>query len=339
MNTATIGIGIVGYGYWGPNLARNFANTDGACLAAVCDIDATRHELVRQRHPTTSTYSDYRALLADTTVAAVALAVPVSKQYELAMEALRAGKHLWAEKPLAATSAQARHMIEEADRRNLKIMVDHTFVYTGAVRKIAELVSAGDIGTIRYYDSVRVNLGIFRPDMNVVWDLAVHDLSIMGTVLRQQPKAVSATGVRHFAGQHENIAYLTLYFDDSLIGHLHVNWLSPVKIRQTLIGGSKKMIVYDDLNPSEKVKVYGSAEDLDTDDIHRILGGYRTGDVWVPQIDLTEALGIATAHFVDCIRSGRAPATGGAEGLQIVQILEAASQSMSQKGAPVEIGG
>jgi predicted dehydrogenase len=243
------------------------------------------------------------------------------------------------EKPLAATSEQAVQLIEEADRRTRVLMVDHTFVYTGAVRKIRELVASNGLGDIYYYDSVRVNLGLFQHDVNVIWDLAVHDLSIMDYVLRSQPRAVSATGMSHVSGEPENIAYLTLFFDSRLIAHIHVNWLAPVKVRRTLIGGSRKMIVYDDLEPSEKVKIYdkGITINESPESIYQMLIGYRTGDMWAPQLDMTEALRMEVLHFVRCIEGGERPITNGEAGLRVVRILEAATQSMAGQGRIVEL--
>src|SRR6266850_1503102 len=251
-----IRLGVVGYGYWGPNVVRNFAEVPGCQLFGVSDMRAERLAMVRSRYPAVKTYADPNELIADRRIDAVVIVTPVSTHYDLAMQALRAGKHVLVEKPLAASSEQAIRLVDEAERRKLILSVDHTFVYTGAVRKIRELVTNESLGDIYYYDSVRVNLGLFQHDVNVIWDLAVHDLAIMDHVLPAQPCAVSATGMSHLDGEHENIAYLTLFFQTNLIAHLHVNWLAPVKVRRTLIGGSRKMIVYDDLEPSEKIKVY-----------------------------------------------------------------------------------
>ncbi len=251
-----IGIGVIGYGYWGPNLVRNFAEAPGARLVSVCDARAERLVEARRRYPFVQTTERYQELLTEPSVDAVAIATPVSTHFELAVEALRSDRHVLVEKPLASTSEQATELIDEAARRNRVLMVDHTFVYTGAVRKIRELVAQRALGDIYYYDSVRVNLGLFQHDVNVIWDLAVHDLSIMDFILPGEPVAVSATGISNIPGQPENVAYITLFFADNKIAHLHVNWLAPVKVRRTLIGGSERMIVYDDLEPSEKVKIY-----------------------------------------------------------------------------------
>jgi predicted dehydrogenase len=334
-----IGVGVIGLGYWGPNLLRNFADAEGARVTAVCDLRDDRLAAAAGRYPGVATMRDVGELLAHPAVDAVAIATPVSTHADIAMRALQAGKHVLVEKPMAASSADARRLIDEAARRKRVLMVDHTFVYTGAVQKIAALVSGGELGNIYYYDSVRVNLGLFQHDVNVIWDLAVHDLSIMDYVLRARPLAVSATGVSHVSGGHENIAYLTLFFDDQLIAHMHVNWLAPVKIRRTLIGGSQRMIVYDDLEPSEKIKVYdkGITVNSQPDSVYQMLVGYRAGDMSAPHLPGTEALKTEVVHFVDCIARGARPLTDGASGLRVVQIVEAASASMAARGRPIEI--
>jgi len=334
-----IGIGVIGYGYWGPNLVRNFAETPDASVVAISDLNPKRLESIRGRYPSVETTTDCSELLSDSRIDAIAIATPVSTHFELALRALRAGKHVLVEKPLATTSEQSLRLIEEANRRNLVLMVDHTFVYTPAVRKIKELVVGNRLGDIYYYDSARINLGLFQHDVNVLWDLAVHDLSIMDYVLPSQPRAVCATGINHVSGEPANIAYLTLFFDSSLIAHIHVNWLSPVKMRRTLIGGSRNMIVYDDLEPSEKIKVYdrGIAINNNTENLYQMLIGYRTGDMWSPQLDTTEALRAEAQHFVRCIEGTDRPLTNGEAGLRVVEILEAATQSMARRGRLVEL--
>lgn len=334
-----INVGVVGYGYWGPNLVRNFSETPGSQVVAVSDLHADRLALVQGRYPAISTATDYHELLADNRIDAVAIATPVSTHFELASQALRAGKHVLVEKPLAATSQQAIQLVEDAEQRKRVLMVDHTFVFTGAVRKIRELVADNVLGDMYYYDSVRVNLGLFQHDVNVVWDLAVHDLSIMDYVLPYRPCAVSATGVSHVPGEHENIAYLTLFFAGCLIAHIHVNWLAPVKMRRTLIGGSQKMIVYDDLEPSEKVKVYDKGITLSNDrqGMYQMLIAYRTGDMWAPRLDVTEALQMEALHFLRCIETGERPISDGQAGLRVVRLLEAATESMHRRGQAVEL--
>ena len=341
-----IGVGIIGYGYWGPNLVRNFFETPGCRVVAVSDLRADQLARVRARYPTVDTTADYRDLLGDTRIDAVAIATPVSTHFELGMQALRAGKHVLMEKPMTLDVDQAVRLVDEAERRRRVLAVDHTFVYTSAVRKIHELVSRGDLGDVYYYDSVRVNLGLFQHDVNVIWDLAVHDLSIMDFVLPAQPVAISATGMGHVPGEPENIAYVTLQFDSPLMAHIHVNWLAPVKVRRSLIGGSRKMIVYDDLEPSEKIKVYdkgitvnGEGNGNGTGNGHRyaMLVGYRTGDVWSPQLDMAEALGVELRHFADCVEHDKTPVVDGHAGLRVVRMLEAATQSMRGAGRPVEL--
>ncbi len=335
-----IRVGIIGYGYWGPNLVRNFAEASGVAVDSVCDLSASRLERATARHAGVRVTTHADELIADTRIDALAIATPVSTHYDLARRAMEAGKHVVVEKPLAATSDEAARLVDLADRRGLVLMVDHTFVYTGAVRKIRDIVGSGELGDIYYYDSVRVNLGLFQHDVSVVWDLAVHDLSILDYVLPNRPSAVSATGMSHVAGEPENIAYLTLFFPDSLIAHFHVNWLAPVKTRRTLIGGARKMIIYDDIEPSEKVKVYDrgiSVSDMTTEGVYKMLVSYRTGDMWAPRLDLTEALQLEVAHFVRCVEGAERPVTGGDAGLRVVRILEAATASMRQQGRPIPL--
>jgi len=335
-----IGIGVIGYGYWGPNLVRNFSEVPDARVVSVSDLRRDRLTLVSRRYPSVKTTERYIDLVNDPAVDAIAIATPVSTHFDFAMAALRAGKHVLVEKPIAATSEEAAQMIDEADRRRLVLMVDHTFVYTASVRKIQELVAGNALGQIYYYDSVRVNLGLFQHDVNVIWDLAVHDLSIMDAVLRAQPVAVSATGMSHVRGEPENLAYLTLFFESNTIAHVHVNWLAPVKIRRTLIGGSRRMIVYDELEPSEQVKVYDKGITVNSEEnLHKLLIGYRSGDMWAPHLDMTEALRTEALHFVHCIEDRVPPTTDGEAGLRVVRILEAATCSMAERGRPVELGG
>ena len=348
-----IGVGIIGYGYWGPNLVRNFFETPGCRVVSVTDLREAQLARVRARYPTVETTTDYRELLNDPRIDAVAIATPVSTHFELAMQALRAGKHVLVEKPMTMDVEQAQRLVDEAERRHLKLAVDHTFVFTSAVRKIRELASAGDLGDVYYYDSVRVNLGLFQHDVNVIWDLAVHDLSIMDYILPAQPVAVTASGMGHVDGEPENMAYVTLHFDARVMAHVHVNWLAPVKVRRTLIGGSRKMIVYDDLEPSEKIKVYDKGITLNDSgngngrgavngngQRYAMLVNYRSGDVWSPQIDIaTEALTVELRHFLECIREDKTPLNDGHAGLRVVRLLEAATESMRNAGRPVELAG
>jgi predicted dehydrogenase len=336
-----IRVGVVGYGYWGPNLVRNFAECQSAEVVAVCDLHPERLDSMRRRYPAIATIADHHELLKRSDLDAIVIATPVSTHFEIARAALEAGKHVLVEKPLAATSEQVQCLIETAARRKRVLMVDHTFVYTGAVRKIRELITGGRVGEIYYYDSARVNLGLFQHDVNVLWDLAVHDLSIMDHLLDQKPVAVSATGISHVPGKPENIAYLTLFFDSTLIAHIHVNWLAPVKLRRTLIGGSREMVVYDDLEPIEKVKVYDKGITLndnpDRESVYRMLVGYRAGDMWAPNVEGPEALRTEALHFLDCIENGTQPITGGECGLRVVRLLEAATRSMAERGRAVEL--
>ena len=329
-----IGVGVIGYGYWGPNLVRNFAETPGARVGFVTDLQQERLAQVTARYPATKVSTDFRDLLCDTAIDAVVIATPVSTHFDLAMAALRAGKHVLIEKPIASSSAQAHALIDEAAKRKLVLMVDHTFVYTPAVAKMRELVEQGHLGDLYYYDSVRINLGLFQHDVNVLWDLAVHDLSIMDFVLGQSPVSVAATGLSHVPDQPENIAYMTMFFDGRLIAHVHVNWLAPVKVRRTLLGGSRRMIVFDDLETSEKVKVYDRGISLNPspENVYQMKIGYRAGDMWSPQLGVTEALHTEAKHFIECIEHARAPQTDGPAGLRVVRLLEAATQSMAEQG-------
>jgi predicted dehydrogenase len=344
-----IGVGIIGYGYWGPNLVRNFYETPGCRVISVSDLRENQLARVRGRYPTIDTTTDYHDLLRDPRVDAVAIATPVSTHFDLAMQALRAGKHVLVEKPMTLDVEQAVRLVDEADRRGLKLAVDHTFVFTSAVRKIRDLAASGDLGDVYYYDSVRVNLGLFQHDVNVIWDLAVHDLAIMDFILPAQPVAVAASGMSHVPGEPENMAYVTLHFDTRVMAHVHVNWLAPVKVRRTLIGGSRKMIVYDDLEPSEKIKVYDKGITVNGDGNgagngngarYAMLVNYRSGDVWSPQLDIaTEALTVELRHFVDCIENDKTPIVDGHAGLRVVRLLEAATESMRNAGRPVELAG
>lgn len=334
-----LGIGVIGYGYWGPNLVRNFDETPGARVIAVSDMRAARLAEVTSRYPMIKTSTDPRDLLADPKVDAVIIATPIPTHFDLAMQALHAGKHVLVEKPLVTNVEQGLRLLDDAARLRRVLMVDHTFIYTGAVRKIRELVANGELGQCYYLDSVRVNLGLFQSGVSVLWDLAVHDVAIIDHVLQVEPVAVSATGVSHVPGEPEDIAYLSLFFEGGVIAHIHVNWLAPVKLRRMLLGGSRKMIVYDDLEPSEKVKVYDKGITVKNggESARQVLIGYRTGDMWAPQLDMTEALRTEARHFVQCIEKEAMPLSGGDTGLRVVRALEAAAQSMAAHGRPVEL--
>ena len=334
-----IKVGVIGYGYWGPNLVRNFVAAPGSTVTRVCDKRGERLGTLQRLYPAIKTCNQSSELVNDRQIDAVVIATPVSSHFELAMAALKAGKHVLVEKPLAANSDQARRLIDEASARKLVLLVDHTFVYTDAVRKIHELIALGQLGDIYYYDAVRVNLGLFQHDVNVVWDLAIHDLSIMDFVLPHKPVAISATGISHIPGQPENVAYITLFFSGAQIAHVHVNWLTPVKVRHTLIGGSEKMILYDDLEPSEKVKIYdkGIRVTPEPEDVYKMLVSYRLGDMWAPRLDNTEALQTEALHFIDCVENGRQPDTDGQAGLRLVRMIEAAESSLHDRGRLIEL--
>jgi len=335
--SSKIRVGVVGYGYWGPNLVRNFSEARDCQVVAVSDMRPERRALVESRYPSVVTTDDHRDLLNDPNVDAVAIATPVDTHYPIALDALRAGKHVWVEKPMTSNSEQGMRLIDEADRRNLVLHVDHTFVYGGAVRKIRELVSSGALGHIYYYDSVRVNLGLFQQDSNVIWDLAVHDLSIMDHLIDARPVAVSADGSCIAGYEHENIAYITVHFDTGFLAHFHVNWLAPVKIRHMLLGGTQRMLVFNDMEPSEKVLIYDKGIDLNlhVQDDHarqQILVSYRTGDMYAPRLDRTEALAGVVGEFARAIAGRRAPLTDAASGVRVVSLLEAAERSLRSEG-------
>jgi len=335
-----IKVGVIGYGYWGPNLVRNFMAAPGSEVMYVCDFRPERLASLRKIYPGIKTCSDPSELINDPQVDAVIIATPVTSHFELALAAMQAGKHVLVEKPLASKSEHARRLVDEAAARNLVLLVDHTFVYTDAVRKIRGLIASGKLGEIYYYDAVRVNLGLFQHDVNVIWDLAIHDLSIMDYVLPAKPEAISATGISHVPGQPENVAYITLLFPSAQIAHIHVNWLTPVKVRHTLIGGSEQMILYDDLEPSEKLKVYDKGINVtpgSEEDVYKLLVSYRSGDMWAPKIDNTEALLTEALHFIDCIENQKRPETDGAAGLRMVNMIEAAEKSLRDRGNQVAI--
>ena len=334
-----IRVGVLGFGYWGPNLVRNFSDNPACEVAVVCDPREDRLAQVRRRYPAVKTTTNPADVIADARVDAVVIATPVSTHYDLARRALEAGRHVWVEKPMTTTTDEARRLVAAAARVKRLLHVDHTFCYTGAVRCINDLLAGDGIGDICYYDSIRINLGLFQHDVNVIWDLAAHDVAIMDYLLPSRARAVSATGMSYSASGHEYLAFLTFFFDGALIGHVNVNWLAPVKIRQTLIGGSRKMIVYDDLEPSEKVKVYDKGITV-TDDparLHQLKIGYRAGDMWAPRLEISEALHVEVSAFLDAIASGGATSTDGAAGLRVVQALEAATVSMRERGRVVEL--
>lgn len=333
-----IRIGVIGYGYWGPRIVRNFHGVDGAEVAVVCDKSPASLKRAKHDHPHIQVTTDLCDVLASPDIDAVAVITPVWTHFELAKAALQNGKHVFVEKPFTSTAAQARELIDLAEQKNLQIMVDHTFLFTGAVKKIKQLVDEGAVGDLYYYDSTRVNLGLFQHDVNVIWDLAPHDLSIMDHVIGKRPEYVAATGQSHLNGL-EDLAYLTIYFSDKVIAHINVNWLSPVKVRTTLIGGEKKMLVWNDLEPDEKVKVYDKGVSVTNgqNSVYDLLVSYRSGDMWAPKVEQTEALAAEAKYFAECIEKNQKPFNDGLAGLRVVEILEAADVSLQRRGAPVQI--
>ena len=329
---ALIKFGVIGYGYWGPNVVRNLDRLDETKVVAVCDKSAAARRKVAKAYPGVLVTDDSAVLMSSPEIDAIAVVTPVWTHYALAKAALENGKHVFVEKPFTSNAGQAQELIELAARKNLKIMVDHTFLFTGAVQKIKQLLQDGALGKLYYYDSTRVNLGLFQHDVNVVWDLAPHDLSIIDHLIQKTPEAISATGQTHLNG-HEDVAFITLYFPDKVIAHINVNWLSPVKVRTTLIGGEKKMLVWNDLEADEKIKIYDKGVNITTrEGLYNLLVHYRSGDMWAPQIEQIEALNKELAYFVDCIMTDKTPFNDGNAGLRVVKMLEAASTSLKLRG-------
>jgi predicted dehydrogenase len=325
--------GVIGYGYWGPNVVRNLDQLEQVDIVGVCDLSASARQRAQKAFPHLEITSDPNALLSSSEIDAVAVVTPVWTHYELAKTALENGKHVFVEKPFTSNSAQAEELIELAGKKNLKIMVDHTFLFTGAVRKIRQLLDEQALGKLYYYDSTRVNLGLFQHDVNVIWDLAPHDLSIMDHVIQERPEAIVATGQSHLNG-HEDVAFITVYFPDKVIAHINVNWLSPVKIRTTLIGGEKKMLVWNDQAADEQVKVYDRGVSVSSrEGVYNLLVNYRSGDMWAPRLERAEALTHELTYFVECITKDQTPINDGNAGLRVVKMLEASSQSINKRGA------
>lgn len=329
--------GVIGYGYWGPNVVRNLSGLDGSQVISISDLSEKARQRAQKAYPGIHVTADAQEVISATNIDAVAIITPVWTHYELAKAALENGKHVFVEKPFTSTTEQAEKLIELAARKNLKIMVDHTFLFTGAVKKISQLLSEGTLGKLYYYDSTRVNLGLFQHDINVLWDLAPHDLSIMDHLLNTSPEAIVATGQKHLNG-HEDVAFMTLYFPDNVIAHINVNWLSPVKVRTTLVGGEKRMLVWNDLEADEKIKVYDKGVNItNREGVYELLVSYRSGDMWAPQLEQVEALRHELAYFVDCINDDLTPFNDGCAGLRVVKMLEAASESLSKRGALVQL--
>jgi len=328
-----VNFGVIGYGYWGPNVVRNLANLDGSHVVAIADLSPNARKRAQKAYPGVHVTSDASEVITSTKIDAIAVISPVWTHYELAKAALNNGKHVFVEKPFTSTAAQGEELINLAEQKGLTIMVDHTFLFTGAVKKIRQLLDEGTLGNLYYYDSTRVNLGLFQHDINVLWDLAPHDLSIMDYLIKTRPEAVVATGQRHLNG-HEDVAYMTVYFPDKVIAHINVNWLSPVKVRTTLIGGEKRMLVWNDLEADEKVKIYDKGVEIkNREGMYELLVNYRSGDMWAPQLEQFEALRQELTYFVDCVSNGSVPFNDGHAGLRVVRMLEAGNESMSKRGS------
>jgi predicted dehydrogenase len=332
-----LSVGVIGYGYWGPNIVRNFHTQDDSQVSMVCDPRPEALSKAVKAYPDMAVTTDVQQILRSPNIDIVAVVTPVWTHFELAKAALENGKHVFVEKPFTATAAQAEELIEIAERKNLQIMVDHTFLFTGAVRKIKQLIDAGELGDLYYYDTTRVNLGLFQHDVNVIWDLAPHDLSIMDYLLPERAEGMVATGQRHINGV-EDIAFLTLYFSSKLIAHVNVNWLSPVKVRTTMVGGDKKMLMWNDLENDEKIKVYDRGVNINSrEGVYDLLVSYRSGDMWAPQVEATEALKLELGYFNECILKQEKPINDGHAGLRIVKMLQAADESLRNRGSQVRI--
>ncbi len=324
--------GVIGYGYWGPNIVRNLMSLEGSRVAAIAEISPAARARALKAYPGLNVTADAMEVITSPEIDAIAVVSPVWTHYELTKAALENGKHVFVEKPFTSNAAQGEELINLAAQKNLKIMVDHTFLFTGAVKKISQLLDEGALGNLYYYDSTRVNLGLFQHDVNVLWDLAPHDLSIMDYLIKSDPEAIVATGQGHLNG-HEDVAFVTLYFPENVIAHINVNWLSPVKVRTTLIGGEKRMVVWNDLEADEKVKVYDKGVKISSrEGVYELLVSYRSGDMWAPQLEQVEALRKELTYFVECISSGQEPFNNGCAGLRVVKMLETASESLSKKG-------
>jgi predicted dehydrogenase len=327
--------GVIGYGYWGPNIVRNLMSLEGSQVIAIAEISPTARKRAQKAYPGVEVVANASDVIKSPKVDAIAVVSPVWTHYHLAKEALENGKHVFVEKPFTSNAQEGEELINLAEQKNLKIMVDHTFLFTGAVRKISQLVDEGAIGKLYYYDSTRVNLGLFQHDINVLWDLAAHDLSIMDYLIKASPEAVVATGQRHLNG-YEDVAFMTIYFPEKIIAHINVNWLSPVKVRTTLIGGEKRMLVWNDLEADEKVKVYDKGVEItNCEGVYELLVNYRSGDMWAPQLEQVEALRQELSYFVDCVSTGQDPFNDGRAGLRVVKMLEAASHSLGKRGSLV----
>jgi len=330
-------VGVFGYGYWGPNVVRNLHALENCQVVTICDKNPAALKRAGRVYPGVNLTTDFSEIVTSPQIDTVAVVTPVWTHFELAKTALLNGKHVFVEKPFTSTPQQAEELIELAERKRLKIMVDHTFLFSGAVRKIRELVDNGTLGNLYYFDSTRVNLGLFQHDVNVIWDLAPHDMSIMDYIIQEKPEAVVATGGTHL-NCLADLAFITVYFPNKVVAHINVNWLSPVKVRTTLIGGEKKMLVWNDLEADEKIKVYDKGVQITNgQSVYELLVSYRSGDVWAPRVEQTEALKLELEYFMDCIRNDRTPFNDGPAGLRVVKLLEAADQSLKERGKIVRL--
>lgn len=331
-------VGLVGYGYWGPNLARNFDSNPSFRLTRIADISERRCALAAETLRGVETTADEREVTEASDIDVAVIATPVFTHYELARKALHHGKHVWVEKPMTSTSEQAKELIDIAQSKALTLLVDHTFLFTGAVQEMKRLVDSQELGDLYYYDSVRINLGLFQHDVNVIWDLAPHDLSVMDYLLGPRARAIAATGSGHFHTGLEDVAYVTVYYDNNLIAHFHLNWLSPVKLRRTVVGGSKRMLVWDDLNPEERLKIYNKGMEVTSrEGVYRILATPRIGEMHAPVVPATEALKVEVDYFGQCLMKGDPPCNDGMAGLRIVKMLEATDRSLKRGGQLVEL--
>lgn len=333
-----IDVGVIGYGYWGPNIVRNLASIHNTKIKSICDRDPRVLKNAKEHYPSVSVYQDYNDILTSKEVDAVAIVTPVTTHYEIAKKALENGKHIFVEKPFTVTIKQADELIRLAQKNDLKIMVDHTFIFTGAVRKIKELVDKNILGDLYYYDSTRVSLGLFQHDVNVIWDLAPHDFAIIDYLVKNKPVALCAQGMDHMGRGHENLAFITIYFQNKMIAHLNLNWLSPVKVRTTLIGGHKKMLIWDDLKSDEKIKIYDKGVAINSkESMYKLLVDYRSGDMWSPKIEQEEALKRELIYFADCIEKNKTPINDGHAGLRVVKMLELTAKSLKNNGRLIKI--
>lgn len=331
-------IAIIGYGYWGPNLVRNFTNALNSKVTHVVDFRSERLSIVNKMYPSVETTNNVDEVINSTKVDAVVIATPVFTHFEIAKKALLRGKHVLLEKPMTPTVAQALELIELANKMNLLLMVDHTFLYTGAVRKMKELIEKKELGTINYFDSTRINLGLFQPDVNVLWDLAPHDISILMYLINEKPVSVNATGISHTNNGIENIAYLTTNYNSNLLAHFNCSWSSPVKLRNTLVGGDKKMVLFNDLEPSEKLRVYDTGYNYKTDEEkNKLLVDYRTGDVYIPKLEMKEALLEMANDFVQSIINKKQPVSSALLGLEVIKVLEASQASIKSNGKEIKL--